>query len=141
MAPKQSRRLHEEKETVMILKHRERGTVEFVLEQEAARTPHLVGSWDDWRLPGVPMVRQPGEAPTWMVEVPLSPGEHQFRYRIGDDWSNDPSADRYVDNGLGGHNSVVIVEEVPKKAVRRSSPERAATKQRTRQSGASKDSK
>lgn len=124
----------------MILKHRERGTVEFVLDQEAARIPHLVGSWDDWRLPGVPMVRQEGEAPAWKAEVQLSPGEHQFRYRIGDDWSSDPSADRYVDNGLGSHNSVVIVEEVPKKAVR-PSPGRAATKPRSRQSRASSDSK
>ena len=125
---------------VMILKHTDRGTVEFVLDRETAETPHLVGSWDDWRLPGVPMVRQPGDAPAWKAEVQLSPGEHQFRYRIGDDWSNDPSADRYVDNGLGSHNSVVIVEEVPKKAARPSSPGRTAT-QRSRQSGASIDSK
>lgn len=125
----------------MILKHLERGTVEFVLDQKAAETPHLLGSWNDWHLPGLPMVRQPGEAPTWKIEVPLSSGEHEFRYRIGDDWSNDPSADRYVDNGLGGDNSVVIVEQAPKKSGRPSSPGRPVTKPRRRQSEASKDSK
>lgn len=125
----------------MTLKHSDRGIVEFVLDQETAETPHLMGSWDDWRLPGVPMVRQPGEVPTWKAKVQLSPGEHQFRYRIGDDWWNDPSADRYVDNGLGSDNSVVIVEEVPKKSIRPSSPGRTTTKRRSRQSRASSDSK
>ncbi len=116
----------------MIHKHRESGTVEFVLDHETADLPHVVGSWDHWSLPGIPMVRQQGEAPTWKAEVQLSPGEHQFRYRVGSDWFNDPSADRYVDNGLGSDNSVVIVEEPPKKAGRRSSPRRAATKRRSR---------
>jgi len=106
----------------MIQKHRENGTVEFVLERDGADVPHLMGSWDGWQPPGIPMVRQPGEVPTWKTEVPLPPGEHQFRYRIGDEWSNDSSADRDVPNGMGGRNSVVIVEEPPKRGGRRSSP-------------------
>ncbi len=112
----------------MILKRRESGTVEFVLDLESVETPHLVGSWDGWRPAGIPMVRQQGEAPTWKAVVQLAPGEYQFRYRIGSHWFNDPSADRYVDNGLGGNNSVVIVEERLKKTRRGSSPRRAATK-------------
>ena len=63
--------------------------------------------------------------------VETAPGEHQFRYRIGDHWFNDPSADRYVANGLGSDNSVVIVEEAPKKAGRRSSSRGAAAKRRS----------
>ena len=111
----------------MILKRRESGTVEFVLDLEAPEAPHVIGSWDGWRLPGTPMVRQPGQAPTWKAAMQLPPGEHQFRYHIGDRWFNDPSADRYVDNGLGSENSVVIVAEPPKKAGRRSSSKRAAS--------------
>lgn len=103
----------------MILKRRESGTVEFVLDGAAVQTPHLMGSWDSWGFPGIPMVRQRGEAPTWKATVQLSPGEYQFRYRSGDHWFNDSSADRYVDNSLGSDNSVVIVEEAPKKAGRR----------------------
>ncbi len=114
----------------MILKHRESGTVEFVLDLETTETPHLVGSWDDWRPEGVLMVRQQGEAPSWKATVQLPPGEHQFRYRIGSHWFNDPSADRYVDNGLGSHNSVVIVEGPPKKAGRRGPSKRPTSKRR-----------
>ena len=116
----------------MILKHRKSGIVEFVLEQQAAELPYVVGSWDDWSLPGTPMVRQQGEAPTWIAFAQLSPGGHQFRYRIGCHWLNDSSADFYVDNGLGDENSVVIVEEPPKKVGIRSSPRRASTKRRSR---------
>jgi hypothetical protein len=42
------------KEALMIVKHGERGTVEFVLDLDAAELPHLVGSWDGWHLPGIP---------------------------------------------------------------------------------------
>jgi len=106
----------------MIRKHRERETVEFLLDRNSAQIPYLMGSWDGWHFPGIPMVRQRDVAPTWTTEVQLAPGEHQFRYRIGDEWLNDPSADRSVPNGMGGENSVVGVEETPKKAGRRSSP-------------------
>ena len=116
----------------MILKHGERETVEFVLNLDAEEVPHLVGSWDGWHLPGIPMARQLGEAPTWKAVVQLSPGEHQFRYRIGSHWFNDTSADRYVDNGCGGDNAVVIVDEPPKNAQHHSSPRRSATKRRSR---------
>jgi hypothetical protein len=107
----------------MILKHRRPGTVEFVFDGEAAEAPHVVESWDGWSLPGIPMLRKRGEATKWHARVELSPGEHQFRYRVGGDWFNDPSADRYVDNGLWGENSVVVVE-----APAGASPKRAAAK-------------
>lgn len=112
----------------MIRKRKERGTVEFVLDRDTAQIPHLMGSWDVWHFPGIPMVRPRDGAPTWKAEVQLAPGEHQFRYRIGDDWSNDPSADRSVPNGMGGENSVVGVDETPKRARHRPSPREAATK-------------
>ena len=115
----------------MIMKHGGSGAVEFVLNCDAAEIPHLVGSWDGWHFPGIPMARQPGETPTWKAAVLLTPGEHQFRYRIGDHWFNDPSADRYVDNGLGSDNSVVNVEEAPKKTSRRSSSRGGAAKRRS----------
>ena len=106
----------------MIRKHRDRGTVEFELDRDGSEIPHLMGSWDGWHRPGIPMIRESDETQTWKTEVALPPGEHQFRYRIGDDWLNDPSADRTVENGMGGRNSVVVVEEAPEEAERRSSP-------------------
>jgi hypothetical protein len=117
----------------MILKHRESGTVEFVLDHEGAEVPHVVGSWDDWSLPGIPMARQEGESPKWRAIVRLAPGGHQFRYRIGSHWLNDPSADFYVDNGLGGENSALILEEPPATAGPGDAPGRAPSKRRKRE--------
>jgi len=94
----------------MTLKHRATRTVEFVFVRESDEPPHLMGSWDAWQFPGIPMIREDSRSQTWRAAVQLSPGEHQFRYRIGNDWFNDSRADRYVDNGLGTDNSVVIVE-------------------------------
>jgi len=97
----------------MIRKNGEVGTVEFELDRDGAETPYLMGSWDGWQRPGIPMLREPGESAIWKIRVKLPPGEHQFRYRIGDDWENDATADRSVPNGMGGRNSVVVVEETP----------------------------
>jgi hypothetical protein len=114
----------------MILKYVERKTVEFVLDLDAVEIPHLMGSWDGWRLPGVPMVRQQGEAPVEGRGAALS-GRTSVPVPDRQPLFNDTSADRYVDNGLGGDNAVVIVEEPPKKAEHRSSPKRAAMKRRS----------
>jgi hypothetical protein len=86
----------------MIRKHRERGTVEFVLGRNGADAPYLMGSWDSWQRPGIPMLREPGEPRGWRTEVALPPGEHQFRYRAGDNWLNDPSADGDVPTAWAG---------------------------------------
>ena len=99
----------------MIVKGKKKGITEFVFEVESEETAYLMGSWDGWLFPGTPMIKQEGEPRGWRAAMRLSPGEHQFRYRIGNDWFNDSSADRYVDNGLGTDNSVVIVEEAPRK--------------------------
>jgi Glycogen recognition site of AMP-activated protein kinase len=91
----------------VIVKHPEDGSVEFVFDQASNEAPFVVGDWDGWALPGAPMVLTGG---LWKVTLSLSPGEHQFKYRVGERWFNDFFADRYVDNRLGGDNSVVAVE-------------------------------
>jgi hypothetical protein len=62
----------------MIRKHRESGTVEFELDREGPEVPHVMGSWDGWQRPGIPMFRDPGETPTWKIEVALPPGSISF---------------------------------------------------------------
>ena len=99
----------------MILKHTTDRTVEFVFVRESEEPPYLMGSWDAWQFPGIPMTRDDSRSQTWRAAVQLATGEHQFRYRIGNDWFNDSRADRYVDNGLGADNSVVVVDEAPRK--------------------------
>ena len=109
----------------MITKHPETGTVEFVLEMDTAETPHLMGSWDGWAT-GIAMVRDADGARAWRMALKLPPGDHQFRYRVGERWFNDATADRYVGNGYGGENAVIVVGKTvriagllaaPKKAV------------------------
>ena len=96
----------------MITKHPETGTVEFVLEMDTAEAPHLMGSWDGWAGAGIAMVRDADGAGAWRVALRLPPGEHQFRYRVGDRWFNDADAERDVNNGMGGENAVVTVGKV-----------------------------
>jgi Glycogen recognition site of AMP-activated protein kinase len=111
----------------VIVKHPKDGSVEFVFDQASDEAPFVVGDWDRWSLPGTPMVAVGG---LWKVTLSLSPGEHQFKYRVGDRWFNDFFADRYVKNGLGGDNSAVVVE--PPKPPRRPKTRRASARGRSR---------
>ena len=120
----------------MVVKHA-RGAIEFVLEQDFAETPHLMGSWDEWRFPGTPMSLEAGEPQRWRALLKLPPGEHLFRYRIGGNWFNDPRADGYIENGMGDHNSIVVVEALKKGRGRlsaRASPKKAASPRRPQRS-------
>jgi hypothetical protein len=101
----------------MIHKYPKTETVEFIFDHLSDETPHLVGDWDGWSLPGTPMSAEKGK---WVARLRLGPGDHQFKYRVGERWYNDFFADHYVDNGLGGDNSVVTVQTQPPKPARRS---------------------
>jgi 1,4-alpha-glucan branching enzyme len=74
-----------------------------------ADSVNLVGEFNQWSRDSHPMVRDRSDG-TWYILVELERDrEYQFRYLVnGRDWHNDWSADRYVPNGYGGTNSVIL---------------------------------
>ena len=75
----------------------------------SAQTVHVVGDFNGWDKSATPMKKQKNRS--FAASVPLERNrEYQFRYLLnGESWENDWKADRYVDNGQGGDNSVVVV--------------------------------
>jgi 1,4-alpha-glucan branching enzyme len=84
--------------------------VTFIVPSEVqGETVHLVGEFNNWDNASLPMKRQKDGSFALKVKLPAD-HEYQFRYLInGTEWHNDWSADRYVGNGLGEENSVVVV--------------------------------
>ncbi|MEA2082464.1 MAG: hypothetical protein U9O97_06975, partial [Elusimicrobiota bacterium] len=75
----------------------------------------VAGSFNNWSQDANPMRKN--SAGIWSVIVPLSPGSHQYKFVVDGNWMTDPANLNTADDGVGGVNSVVIVEgAAPSKA-------------------------
>ncbi len=94
------------------VKNGERCKVTFKLPKAAATGAYritLVGDFNDWNAEATPLKRLSSGDFSVIVELPAG-REYRYRYLINEDrWENDWCADRYVDNGFGEEDSVVVV--------------------------------
>lgn len=83
--------------------------VRFELAAPQAHEVRLVGSFNRWAAPGIPL--RPSRVPgVWTVTIPLPVGEHQYLFVVdGAQWVPDPGAHAQVDDGFGHANSVIVV--------------------------------
>jgi hypothetical protein len=83
--------------------------VRFVLAAPNASQVNLVGDFNGWDTAATPL-RPVGAAGVWSVEVPLTPGRHEYAFLIdGREWRPDPATPRAAADDYGSPNSVIIV--------------------------------
>ena len=76
----------------------------------AATSVAVVGDFNGWDPRRNLMVRASHEG-LWGARLRLSPGIYQYSFVIdGKIWEADPRAERFMDDGFGGRNSVIIVD-------------------------------
>lgn len=74
-----------------------------------ATSVSIAGNFNHWN-PDHYRLTGPSKEGIWTVVLPLSAGRYEYRYIVnGKDWVLDPSSPS-VDDGLGGKNSVLVVE-------------------------------
>jgi len=81
--------------------------VRFSVEQPAAQTVTVAGTFNGWSASAHPMTRDASRR--WTAVVPLPPGEHLFMYVVDGAWVTPPQADDFADDGFGARNGVVVV--------------------------------
>lgn len=87
----------------------EEGIADFVGRFPGARSVEVVGSFNDWR-PGATVLRDADHDGVWRAALVLPSGQHQYMFIVdGERWVTDPLAGRYVDDGYGRQNAVLIV--------------------------------
>ena len=85
--------------------------ISFMLHDHAATSVQVLGSWNDWCLPGIPASSiEPG---FWRTRpVHLAPGKHAYKFLLdGQRWLDDPHNPRKVPDGFGNLNSVAVARE------------------------------
>src|SRR2546426_285325 len=82
---------------------------QFVGRFPGARSVEVVGSFTDWRSGAIPLQDDDHDG-VWQTEVVLPAGEHEYMFVVdGERWVADPLAGRYVDDGFGRQNAIIIV--------------------------------
>jgi len=67
----------------------------------------VAATFNNWSTTANPMRYLDG---TWITEIDLPPGKHQYRFVVDGSWIPDPTNPEKVDDGGGNVNSVIIVE-------------------------------
>ena len=70
----------------------------------------LAGSFNDWNDSATRMTDDDGDG-VYEATLMLPVGRHQYKFVADGSWITDESADDFVDDGFGGRNSVIVVDE------------------------------
>ena len=90
-------------------------TVSFRVQLQGAQKVALAGGFNKWQ--PVHMVKSDGKG-VWDLEVKLKPGQYEYMFVVdGENWVSDPQANLYQDDGFGGKNSVIVVNQVKQNAI------------------------
>lgn len=85
------------------------GVAQFVGRFPGARSVHVVGSFNDWGPVSIPLEDRDHDG-VWRAAVVLPEGTHEYMFVIdGERWVVDPLAGRFVADGFGRENSLLIV--------------------------------
>ena len=92
----------------------EEGIAQFVGRFPGARSVNVVGSFNDWGPVSIPLEDRDHDG-VWQADVVLPTGIHEYMFVVdGERWVVDPLAGRFVDDGFGRENSVLIVRPLPR---------------------------
>ncbi len=71
---------------------------------------HLVGSFNAWNQTATIMDKQPGGS--YVMTLLLKPDQYTYKFVVnGTEWLTDPNATSSVDDGFGGKNSMIEVDD------------------------------
>lgn len=81
--------------------------VHFEIAAPSARRVSLVGDFDGWNPPALPMRRRANG--TWVIDIRIAPGRHAFAFSVDGRLTIDPTAALSSDDNFGVPSSVVVV--------------------------------
>jgi 1,4-alpha-glucan branching enzyme len=85
------------------------GVAQFVARFPEAHSVAVVGAFNDWRPEATPLSDDDHDG-VWDARVILPTGQHEYMFVVdGERWVPDPLAGRYVDDGFGRQNAVLVV--------------------------------
>lgn len=79
----------------------------FRLKAPSAKSVRLAADFTEWEKCPLDLVK--AEDGTWELILPLSLGNHSYRFIVDGQWHNDPQAALSTPNPFGTENSVIVI--------------------------------
>ena len=90
--------------------HADEGGVRFSIKSADAKKVAIGGSFNQWNVEQN-LLAGPDNEGIWTIILPLEEGRYEYLFIIdGEKWVLDPEVP-FVDDGLGGRNSVFVVRK------------------------------
>ena len=70
----------------------------------------IAGSFNSWNKAATPM-EGPDDSGTCHIDLSLPPGRHAYKFAVDGEWTIDPHHTATEEDGMGGKNSILLVEE------------------------------
>ena len=86
-----------------------RDGVLFLYEDANASEVFLVGSMNDWNIVATPMIKTDGGM--WEIVLQLKPGKYTYKFIADGSWHFDQNNSRFEDDGYGGSNSLIEIDQ------------------------------
>jgi 1,4-alpha-glucan branching enzyme len=83
--------------------------VMFEIENPAANSVYVAGSFNQWQPEKTPLQRQSNGR--WVGDLQVGPGRYEYLFVVDGQWVPDPKAAESVQNPFGGRNSILQVSE------------------------------
>ena len=80
--------------------------IALTLDAPEAKNVSVSGSFDPWWQKRHPLKK--GRDGLWQVVLDLAPGRYEFLFLVDGRWRHDPRLPT-VEDGLGGHNNVLLI--------------------------------
>ncbi|HEX9730187.1 MAG TPA: isoamylase early set domain-containing protein [Gemmatimonadales bacterium] len=88
---------------------RQTALVRFQLQAVLASSVTLLGTFNRWERPGIPLTRT-GTDGTWTATIPVPLGEQRYGFLVnGSTWTPDRAAHAQADDGFGRTSSILVV--------------------------------
>lgn len=85
------------------------GGVLFVFFASGAQRVAVVGDFNNWSTTADPMYDREEDG-VWSITLPLKPGRYEYKFLVdGKKWMHDPENPQKIEDGFGGHSSVIEV--------------------------------
>lgn len=82
--------------------------ISFSLSAPDARSVKLAADFTGWEGDAREMKRQANGS--WKATVKVSPGQHEYRFIVDGQWTDDPRCESRKPNPFGGENCLRVVE-------------------------------
>ncbi len=83
--------------------------IKFTYKNPTAEKVYIAGTFNNWNASQYLLIKD--EEGIWTITLDLNPGQYQYKFIVDGVWIADPENDATIDDGYGGTNSLLEIDQ------------------------------